>query len=1212
MRFSKWRTVLVGVSMFMVMTFVTVSTAVATEVGYWNFNESSGTVATDSHGHNGTLTNMSSPGCWVAGKLNNALWFNADGNYNDYVSISGSTDFKSATGSIEFWMKTDYAADPMDMIYIYNGSTDNLAIVRGNGGNIVVQLKNNGTFQVGYYSGKSIADTNWHHIVVTQDGTGPKIYIDGVFCPGMGLGFNYTSWTNNWSSVSGLRIGYAAYYGCWGLLDEVKIYNTALSAVDVRDNYLKATRTGYWKLDEASGYSAADSSNFGNNGTLTSLTSPGCWVFGRSGNALQFSSGGYVACSNNTSLNSAAGSIAFWMKVGNLDSTMDPLYIASSDDNQYLLVEKNNNNNIQLKIQNGGTNLLTVTSTETIPDTNWHHIAITQDGTAGANIYIDGNPCLNPTISGNSVLSWTSFISTIDHFWIGKSGNNTYCGILDDIQIYNKALNSDEVWNIYLATTLNGYWKFDDASGSSATDSSNSGNTGTLTGAGASWVDGRLGKALQFSSGGYVSCSDNLPALKMDKGTISFWMKPDSTGIGSGTTMDPFYIAKDTSNLLLVRKTSDDKIQLIIKASGTNQVSTTSTNAVDANWHYIAITQDGTYAKTYIDGIENASTTSSYWTSFMSTINQCYIGKAAWASVFSGILDDVKVYNSALKASEILQQYYDQGGSSGFGCESNPTGNPIGGGTGYSDIKSTGNYIVANAIQLVSALGSASSGNVIYVNTDINLTGYEGQLVIPAGVTLASNRGYNGSTGYKLSSSTTYAGTVIPLFTTSGDGARITGLRLGGPTSGTTGNGSCGISSAYTVEVDNCEISNWCTGVNPTTKVNGNSQIHHNYIHNCQISGLGYGIYVDSTSAVIKANKFALCRHSISGPGKPGTSFEACYNQIDSCSTDKLHNFDMHGETDYRKADIIAIWRLDEDFGTTAYESAIERAYHIDGTLHSLDSDCWKAGKLKNGLEFNGSGYVSCDDATERSYLVSGQGCIEFWIKPSNNTAGSIMDFRQDATNYLTISRTANQTIKVAVRAGGAEQTLTSTATTSANTWSHVVITKLSGSAALSIYINGGTPATTTTALWKNFTMNYFYIGNDASAAPTPFNGMLDEVRIYKYGTSLSSSDVALHNNNGHADNAADYIDIHHNTFKLTNNDVAECTIRIRGIPLKPTTGTAPYHYDDGTHETTGGVYIHNNWFYQNTGSVAIIQTYAQGYMYSFNNIFTTNRNLEK
>ena len=81
-----------------------------------------------------------------------------------------------------------------------------------------------------------------------------------------------------------------------------------------------------------------------------------------------------------------------------------------------------------------------------------------------------------------------------------------------------------------------------------------------------------------------------------------------------------------------------------------------------------------------------------------------------------------------------------------FGAEPNPTGNPIGGGAGYTRIIAESDtrvkYVVSTKDQLLTALKSAKSGEVIFVkgNANIDLTGTYG-ITIPEGVTLASNRG---------------------------------------------------------------------------------------------------------------------------------------------------------------------------------------------------------------------------------------------------------------------------------------------------------------------------------------------------------------------------------------------------------------------------------------------------------------------------------------
>ena len=87
---------------------------------------------------------------------------------------------------------------------------------------------------------------------------------------------------------------------------------------------------------------------------------------------------------------------------------------------------------------------------------------------------------------------------------------------------------------------------------------------------------------------------------------------------------------------------------------------------------------------------------------------------------------------------------------SAYGADANPTGNPVGGGAGYTRIISPTDprvkYVVSTKDQLFTALKNVKSGEVIFVpgNANIDLTGTYAT-VIPGGVTLAGDRGSDGS-----------------------------------------------------------------------------------------------------------------------------------------------------------------------------------------------------------------------------------------------------------------------------------------------------------------------------------------------------------------------------------------------------------------------------------------------------------------------------------
>jgi hypothetical protein len=254
--------------------------------------------------------------------------------------------------------------------------------------------------------------------------------------------------------------------------------------------------------------------------------------------------------------------------------------------------------------------------------------------------------------------------------------------------------------------------------------------------------------------------------------------------------------------------------------------------------------------------------------------------------------------------------------SSEYGADANPTGNPIGGGSGYTDIISRDDprvkFIVDTRDELLSALQSARSGDVIYVegNANIDMSGHF-NIQVPAGVTIASNRGENGAAGgriFQIRLSNDQAADWTPMFKAAGQNVRITGLRIEGPdkTTGSVGQTRLGIFSSYrNLEVDNCEIWGW-SGAGVSLYGTGGSDmqsggyVHHNYIHHCQMNGLGYGVVVSGGStSLVEANYIDYCRHAIAGSGLPGDGYEARYN---ICGPNFIasyaYQFDMHGTPD--------------------------------------------------------------------------------------------------------------------------------------------------------------------------------------------------------------------------------------------------------------------------------------------------------------------------
>ncbi len=251
-----------------------------------------------------------------------------------------------------------------------------------------------------------------------------------------------------------------------------------------------------------------------------------------------------------------------------------------------------------------------------------------------------------------------------------------------------------------------------------------------------------------------------------------------------------------------------------------------------------------------------------------------------------------------------------------YGAEANPTGDPIGGGAGYRDILTSGDYTVGTRQELLDALEQAKEGQVVYVKpgAEIDLTDLT-RIAVPDGVTLAGDRGAGGGEGPLVFTRDFGTGGYRGLLH-AGSKSRVTGLRLRGPdpdyadyteqTKAAAYDASArGILAGAASEVDNCEISNF---YRDGIAVNvADVRIHHNYLHDIAAYPVIVGTRPGS-SAIIEANIIHWGWHATAGTGAAGTSYEACYN---ICRPHRIapafgptvsHCLDQHADRDIKGA----------------------------------------------------------------------------------------------------------------------------------------------------------------------------------------------------------------------------------------------------------------------------------------------------------------------
>jgi RHS repeat-associated protein len=280
-------------------------------------------------------------------------------------------------------------------------------------------------------------------------------------------------------------------------------------------------------------------------------------------------------------------------------------------------------------------------------------------------------------------------------------------------------------------STLVGYWKFDEGSGLTAADSSGNNLTGTLTG-GPTWTTGRVNGALSFNGAGSYVQVGAPPSLVMSTAmTISAWINPTGDGI-------------------IVNKEDEYEVAVL---SGHLQWAIANSNPgwawIDTGyipplnqWAHIAVTYDSGLVKTYANGVlvhtyAGAGTIGDV----DPALNDFRIGgRQCCVQYFSGSIDEVRIYNRALSATEIQSlvqslvqspfngphnvpgitqaEDFDNGGE-GVAYHDNDAGNAWGFYRTNVDVDITPDSVAAGG----AAVGNARTGEWLEYTVNVTATG---------------------------------------------------------------------------------------------------------------------------------------------------------------------------------------------------------------------------------------------------------------------------------------------------------------------------------------------------------------------------------------------------------------------------------------------------------------------------------------------------------
>ena len=506
-------------------------------VAAYSFDEGSGSAAGDASGTDNQGT-LAGPSWTSSGRFGSALSF--DG-LNDRVTVPDSSSLDLTTGmTLEAWLRPQ--STKSWQTGVMKETSSNVAY-----GLYGTSRSNRPSGQIGKSSTtgpSALPADQWSHVAVTYDRSALRLYVNGNQVSSKGLTASIPT------SSSPLGIGGNGVFSDQffkGLIDEVRVYNRALSASEIQADKERAVGTQPSPPPPPPPDTTAPS---------VSITSP----------------------ANGASVS----------------GTIDVAASASDD-----------------------------------------------TGVSGVQFKLDGANLGTEDNSSPYSASWDTRSAT--------NGQHTLTAVARDAAGNTKTSGAVTVTVNNTATVPQGLvaaYSFDEGSGSTAGDSSGKGNQGTLSGA--AWSSsGRFGSALSFDGlNDWVTVQD-ADSLDLTTGmTLEAWLRPQSTSLWQTA------ILKEIPNELAYA---------MYATSGSNRPSgwaglgsTTGPAALPTDaWSHVAVTYDAATLRLYVNG---SQVSSKAFTSPMPTSSGPLRigGNGVWSNeFFKGLIDEVRVYNRALSASEV-------------------------------------------------------------------------------------------------------------------------------------------------------------------------------------------------------------------------------------------------------------------------------------------------------------------------------------------------------------------------------------------------------------------------------------------------------------------------------------------------------------------------------------------------------------------------------
>jgi fibronectin type 3 domain-containing protein len=1010
-------------------------------VAAYSFDAGQGTTLTDvsGHGNTGTLTSAT----WTAaGKYGAALSFNGT---NSWVTIPDSASLDLTSGmTLEAWI------NPAAL-----GSTWRTVLFKEQSGKTTYDLYANnggGRPEAGVWigaertvQGSALTANTWSHLAATFDGASIKVYVNGA------LAGSVAQTGSMAASTGALRIGGNSIYPEWfsGLIDEVRVYNRALPQSEIQTDMNRAVGVADTQAPTAP-------SNLAASGLVSSVSLSWTGSSDNVGvaryNLHRSSTPGFTPTPANrigqptgtTYTDSGLAAGTYYYKVtaedgaGNVSGPSNEAAGTVTGD----VTPPTAPTNLTATPGPGQTTLNWTASTDNVGVARYDvYRSATSGFTPGAGTKIGQSTTPGYSDTGLTPGTYYYRVIAVDGSSNGSTPSNEASAVVTNAP----------------PTGLVAAYGFDEGLGMSLTDLSGNANAGTL--AGPTWAAGKYGSALNFDGvNDWVSIAD-ANSLDLTTGmTLEAWVRPAALGTSWRTALFKEQPGNLVYGLYANRETGAPNAQAFVSGSAREADGA----ALPLNtWTHLAATYDGAALKLWINGTQSASLALSGNIS-TSTGALRIGGNNVWPEWFSGLIDEVRIYNRALSQTELQADMNRPVGSPDTQAPTAPS-----------------NLSASGAISSVALSWTGSTDNVgvarydVYRSTTSGFTpSTSNRVAQPTGITY-NDAGLGAGVYYYRVAAEDAAGNVSA--TSSEATATVTGdvTPPTAPTGLTATAGPGQASLTWTASTDNVgvvrydvyrsTVSGFIPSVaNRIAQPNGTSYID---------AGLASGTYFYVVAAE-------------DGPG----NLSAPSNQATATVTTAP------------PAGLVASYGFDEGIGTVLGDSS------GNANNGSIAGATWSAtGKFGSALSFNGTNnLVSIADSNSLD-LTTGM-TLEAWVRPAAlGTVWRTVLMKEQSGNliYDLYGNTDKGFPETAVWIAG-ERAARATAGLALNTWAHLAST-YDGST-LRLYVNGtqtaslplsGTVATSAGAL---------RIGGN-NVWPEWFSGLIDEVRIYN--RALSASEVA-------------------------------------------------------------------------------------------------------